>query len=85
MQTTWYTKDQAVKGLPQQALPMTWDYCEANPFGESSANFVRCADVAAECVAAAPALGCSTIEQRPAQELAKGFALDIPHLSARAR
>lgn len=66
-QTTWYTKDQAVKGLPQQALPMTWDYCEANPFAASSANFFRCAQNVADCVEAAPAFGYAIIEQRPAQ------------------
>jgi putative DNA methylase len=66
-QTTWYVKDQAVKGLPQQGMTMTWDFCEANPFGDSSANFLRCADIAADCIAAAPACGFSIIDQRPAQ------------------
>lgn len=66
-QSTWYVKDQAVKGLPQQALPMVWDYCEASPFGQSSANFGACASIAADCIAAAPALGTSTIDQKPAQ------------------
>jgi putative DNA methylase len=66
-QSTWYVKDQAVKGLPQQGMTMTWDYCEASPFGDSSANFSRCADIAGDCAAATPAIGSSLIEQRPAQ------------------
>jgi putative DNA methylase len=66
-QSTWYVRDQAVKGLPQQALPMVWDFCEANPFGDSSANFKRCAGVIADCIEAAPAMGDSRIDQKPAQ------------------
>jgi putative DNA methylase len=66
-QATWYVKDQAVKGLPQQGLSMTWDYCEANPFGDSSANFERCTDIIAHCIEAAPATGLSRIDQKPAQ------------------
>lgn len=67
VQSTWYVKDQAVKGLPQQALPMVWDFCEASPFGDSSANFQRCAEIVADCVAAAPALAPSRVSQKPAQ------------------
>lgn len=73
--STWYTKDQAVKGLPQQALPMVWDYCEANPFGKSSANIVSCAGVVADCIAAAPVGIPCTIEQRPSQSHARDHRL----------
>jgi putative DNA methylase len=78
-QSTWYVKDQAVKGLPQQALPMVWDYCEANPFGDSSANIGNCTSIAADCIAAAPCLGWSKIEQKPAQATAgmKGHAIIV--------
>jgi putative DNA methylase len=67
-QSTWYVKDQAVKGIAQQALPMIWDFCEANPFGDSSANFNRCANISADCLAAAPAIGKSYIYQHSAQQ-----------------
>jgi putative DNA methylase len=67
-QSTWYVKDQAVKGLPQQAMPMVWDFCEASPFGDSSANFANCTSIAADCLATAPAIGVSAITQRPAQQ-----------------
>ena len=49
---------------------MVWDYCEANPFGISSANFASCTSIAADCIAAAPCLGASIIEQRAAQTAA---------------
>ncbi len=38
----------------RQALPMVWDYCEANPFSDSSGNYVGQVDYLAKVVAAAP-------------------------------
>ena len=38
----------------RQALPMVWDFCEANPFSDSSGNFVGQVDYLANVVAAAP-------------------------------
>lgn len=36
--STWLTDDNAIRGtFGRQALPMTWDYCEGNYFGDSSA------------------------------------------------
>lgn len=36
--TTWLTDDNAIRGtFGRQALPMVWDYCEGNCFGDSSA------------------------------------------------
>jgi putative DNA methylase len=36
--STWLTDDNAIRGtFGRQALPMTWDYCEGNFFGDSSA------------------------------------------------
>jgi len=35
---TWLTEDNAIRGtFGRQALPMTWDFCEGNFFGDSSA------------------------------------------------
>lgn len=35
---TWLTDDNAIRGtFGRQALPMTWDFCEGSPFGDSSA------------------------------------------------
>jgi len=36
--STWLTDDNAIRGtFGRQALPMSWDYCEGNYFGDSSA------------------------------------------------
>ena len=39
----------------RQALPMVWDFCEANPFSDSSGNFVGQVGYLANVVANAPA------------------------------
>ena len=39
----------------RQALPMVWDFCEANPFSDSSGNFVGQVDYLAKVVEASPA------------------------------
>lgn len=50
--STWRPKDNAMRaGMSKQAIPMTWDFAEGNPFGESSAGFVECAAVVAKVVA----------------------------------
>lgn len=37
--STWLTDDNAIRGtFGRQALPMTWDFCEGNYFGDSSAS-----------------------------------------------
>ena len=38
----------------RQALPMVWDFCEANPFSRSSGNFVGQTDYLANVVEASP-------------------------------
>lgn len=50
--STWRPKDSAMRsGMSKQAVPMTWDFAEGNPFGESSAGFVECANVVSKVVA----------------------------------
>jgi putative DNA methylase len=37
--STWLTDDNAIRGtFARQAIPMTWDFCEGNYFGDSSAS-----------------------------------------------
>jgi putative DNA methylase len=45
---TWRPKDGAMRSsLAKQAIPMSWDYAEGSPFGQSSAGFSKCVDVVA--------------------------------------
>jgi putative DNA methylase len=39
----------------RQAIPMTWDFAEGNPFSESSGNWIFCVDWVADAVRSAPA------------------------------
>lgn len=49
--STWRPKDNAMRsGLSMQALPMTWDFAEGNPFGQSSAGFGECVEVVARVI-----------------------------------
>ncbi len=44
----WLPKDSALgPSMPRQAIPMTWDFTEANPFGKSSGGIANCASAAA--------------------------------------
>lgn len=68
-QCTWLPKDNAVaKGLPQQAIPMVWDFAEGNPFGESSSEFFQCLKNVADCLDTAAATAPATIRQQAAQD-----------------
>ncbi|HFK2882772.1 TPA: DUF1156 domain-containing protein [Stenotrophomonas maltophilia] len=67
---TWRPKDNAMRsGMSKQAVPMTWDFAEGNPFGGSSSGFVECAEVVAKVLAVAlapPRIGPGVAIQRDA-------------------
>ncbi|KOQ78001.1 hypothetical protein ABW45_08210 [Stenotrophomonas maltophilia] len=47
----WLVKDAAIaRTFTKQAIPMSWDFAEGNPFGKSSTEWSRCAEVVAQCV-----------------------------------
>jgi putative DNA methylase len=44
--STWRPKDNAMRsGLAKQAIPMSWDFAEGSPFGDSSSGFSECVNV----------------------------------------
>ena len=46
--TTWLPKDNALRDcMPRQALAMTWDFAEGNPFGKSSLDITTCSKAVA--------------------------------------
>lgn len=48
---TWRPKDNAMRSsLPRQAMAMTWDFAEGNPFGDSSAGIDAAIEVVASCL-----------------------------------
>lgn len=49
--STWRPKDSAMRStLGKQAIPMSWDFAEGSPFGDSSSGFKACVDVVASVV-----------------------------------
>lgn len=51
----WSTStEKMVSTFGRQAIPMVWDFAEANPFSDSSGNFLLGVDQAAKCVANSP-------------------------------
>ena len=77
---TWRHKDSAMRsGIPEHALPMTWDFAEGNPFGKSSSGFKECADVVARVISASlapPSNTSSEASQRNAAE--SGSVAELP-------
>jgi putative DNA methylase len=53
----------------RQALPMTWDFAEASPFGEGAGNFELCLDAITEVLDRAPCIDRGTVEQCDATSL----------------
>jgi putative DNA methylase len=51
----WHaSREIVVSTFGRQAIPMVWDFAEANPFSDSSGNFMLGVDQAAKCVANSP-------------------------------
>ncbi len=50
----WDNTGQKIQqAFARQALPMTWDFCESNPFSDSSGNWLGQLEFPAECIDAA--------------------------------
>jgi putative DNA methylase len=48
---SWYTSGEKMRNtFTRQAIPMVWDFAEANPFSESTGNFLSAIDWIAEVI-----------------------------------
>jgi putative DNA methylase len=64
----WLTKDNAMgKSMPQQALAMSWDFAEANPFAKSSGDITTCTKAIVSYLDVSTARRRAIVEQRDAQ------------------
>lgn len=71
-----------VSTFRRHALPMTWDFAEANPFGESSGSLVKVISYTAESVSALVGSGNGTASQDDARTLdchGRVFSTDPPY------
>lgn len=67
----WHTGRATVEQVfARQALPMVWDFCEANPFSDSSGNFVGQVGYLANVVANSPSASAkaAVIQQNAAED-----------------
>lgn len=66
--STWRTKDNAMRStFSKQAIPMTWDFAEGSPFGESSSGFLEAVKVVSNAIPYFCAYGVGHASQRAAQ------------------
>lgn len=69
---TWRPKDNAMRStFSKQALPMVWDFAEANVFASSSAGITDCVDVVARALEFVPGEGIATVRQLDAAAAAE--------------
>jgi len=83
--TTWLPKDNALRdSMPRQALAMTWDFAEGNPFGKSSGDVMTCANVITNYLESATPYRDSFVTQQDARTIFAGgkrflFSTDPPY------
>ncbi|MDO5080855.1 DUF1156 domain-containing protein [Buchananella hordeovulneris] len=67
--STWQSiGDKIAQTFTRQALPMVWDFAEANPFSSSSGNFLGQVEWVAKALAHVPATARGTVAQLSASE-----------------
>lgn len=65
---TWHNTGEKVRStFGRQAIPMTWDYAEANPFSSSTGNWMAMVGWVNKAVAALPSSGSAVVVQRDAR------------------
>ena len=65
---TWHNTGEKVRStFGRQAIPMAWDYAEANPFSSSTGNWMSMVGWVHKAVAALPASGIAVVVQRDAR------------------
>jgi putative DNA methylase len=72
---TWHNSGEKMRNtFGRQAIPMTWDYAEGNPFSDSSGNWVAMLEWACKALAAVPAAapGFANQARAQAQEISHG-------------
>lgn len=74
----WHSgRDIIMSTFARQALPMVWDFAEANPLSDSSGNFSLGVQQAVDMLLAVPAAGEALVKQLDATAAVNGVALPI--------
>jgi putative DNA methylase len=79
----WPAQDKIRPTFTRQALPMTWDYSEANPFAGAAGDFLVAADGLAVAIANLPSSSTGFVSQQNCQKLTTTsqvvFSTDPPY------
>lgn len=71
---SWHQSGEKMRNtFGRQAIPMVWDFAEANPFCESSGNWIAMVDWTTKALAATPGKGKGTAVQAAAQTQSISF------------
>jgi len=65
-------RENVQQAFARQALPMTWDFCEANPFSESSGNWTMQLDFPVRCIEVSQTLTSGAAKQLDATAAING-------------
>lgn len=81
---TWHNSGQKIRNtFGRQAIPMTWDFAEANPFCDASGSWINMLTWVFKCVGELPVHSCGTVFQAAAQSQtiseAKVISTDPPY------
>jgi len=69
---TWHNTGEKIRNtFGRQAIPMTWDFAETNPFSSSTGNWMAMVDWVQKAVAHCPATGTGEVDQRDARALVR--------------
>ncbi|HHV57797.1 MAG TPA: DUF1156 domain-containing protein [Firmicutes bacterium] len=74
----WHTTGEKIAHtFGRQAIPMVWDFTEANPFSSSTGNFLGAVDWVSEVIAGLPATTPGVCRQRDATASINGVAAPV--------
>lgn len=68
------SRDSTRNTFARQAIPMVWDFAEANPLSDSTGNFLGAIDWVAEVIAEVPCEAAGQVCQRDATAMVNGVA-----------
>jgi putative DNA methylase len=72
---SWHAGRDTIRNtFARQAIPMVWDFAEANPFSDSTGNFQGAVDWVAEVIAVSPSYAPGEAKQRDATTAINGVA-----------
>lgn len=75
---SWHSGRETIRNtFARQAIPMTWDFAEANPLSDSTGNFVGQTEWVASVIGRLPGGKQATVRAKPAQEVSSARPMAV--------